>query len=112
VVNWLRKHRRKRLIAPVEVSWIAPNGEQSFATGNSIDVSAGGMQVEINARIGLDSTVRVRLNGKEISANATVRHCRQICCWFRIGLEFDGTLVSEDIPALTEALAAIPAEFA
>lgn len=99
-----RKHQRHRLITPVEISWIAPNGKQSFATGIVTDVSAYGMQVEVNAPIRLDSTVRVWLEQKEISANATVRHCRRLCSWFRIGLEFDQTLVSEAISSLTEAL--------
>ncbi|HEX4748903.1 MAG TPA: PilZ domain-containing protein [Bryobacteraceae bacterium] len=104
-MDWLRrKHERHRLIAPVVISWIAPDGKQSVAIGNSMDVSPYGMEVEVNAAIRPYSMVRVRLNEKEISNNAMVRHCRQLCCWFRIGLEFDGTLVSEDIPSLIEAL--------
>jgi hypothetical protein len=70
-------------------------------------VSSHGMLVEVNASIHVDMKVRVRFANQELSTHPTVRHCRQLCSWFRIGLEFERTLLSEDIPEMTEALTSL-----
>ena len=102
---WIsRTHERVRFIAPVEVSWVNRAGKECSAKGNTVNISPLGMQVEVNAPIHLLAAVRVRVAGKEVMSKASVRHCRQVCSWFRLGLEFEQTLLSEGIPDLTEVL--------
>lgn len=102
--NFWRKYERYRCIAPVEVFWIGQDRKTCSASGNSLDVSVCGMQVELDLRIGVDSTVKVRFAGRDLSAIATVRNCNQLCSRFRIGLEFERTLTPTDIPGLRQIL--------
>jgi hypothetical protein len=62
------------------------------------------MQVEVNAPIHLLANVRVRISGREVMSKASVRHCRQVCSWYRVGVEFEQSLLSEDIPEVTGVL--------
>ena len=105
MLDWVsRGDERRKITAPVEVTWVDPQGNTCSGTGKSVNISACGMQVEINASIDMGTTCRIRFSNREISAKATVRHCRQICSWFRLGLEFERSLLSEDIPEITQVL--------
>jgi hypothetical protein len=105
MLDWVsRGGERRKINAPVELAWVDPQGNPSSASGNSVNISACGMLVEISASINRDTRCRVRFANRDISAQATVRHCRQICSSFRIGLEFDGTLLAEGIPEIAEVL--------
>jgi PilZ domain len=105
--TWIsRKDERFRLLAPVELTWVDPRGNKCLAGGTCINISASGMYVEVNGFASPDTVVQVRFANRDLSAKAIVRHCRQLCCWFRIGLEFEQTLLSEDVPEITNVLTA------
>ena len=98
-----RRYERYRFRAPVELSWVE-DGSARSGKGINIDVSCYGMQVRLDAPIGLDTTVLVRIEGKRSSASAKVRHCGEFRAWFRIGVQFNQTLLSEDIPTIHQLL--------
>lgn len=99
-----RTYEHHRFITNVEVSWSGPDGKRRSALGNTIDISVHGMQVEVNASIPADCSIQVRFAGIELSSKASVRHCAQICSWFRMGLEFEDSLLEENIPMLIRVL--------
>jgi hypothetical protein len=99
-----RQHERHPFITPVEVFWTAIDGAKRRVRGRSIDVSIYGMQVEVDAPIPPDTTVHLTVDTQALTAGANVRHCSQLCSAFRIGLEFEQTLLSEKISRLVNTL--------
>jgi hypothetical protein len=70
----------------------------------SIGASSYGMLVEVPVAIPLCTDVTIRVETAEISSTATVRHCREVCSWFRVGLKFHSTLLSEHVASLDAVL--------
>jgi hypothetical protein len=62
------------------------------------------MLVELPAAMRLQTEVTVTIDGHPIQAAAKVRRCAEIFSWYRIGVEFEQTLLAEDIPLLNETL--------
>jgi predicted SPOUT superfamily RNA methylase MTH1 len=101
----LRQEERHPFRSPIEISWTDGDGGQHHAVGTSINVSGYGMMVEISEAIPLGANVRVRIEERDISSKARVRHCNpQAQYWFRVGLHFDRSLIAEQIPSLDAVL--------
>jgi hypothetical protein len=62
------------------------------------------MLVEVPAAIPLGTEVIIRVEAAEISGTATVRHCRQVYSWFRVGLKFHNILLTEHVASLDAVL--------
>jgi PilZ domain len=101
----LRQEERHPFRSPIEIAWTDGDGAQHHAAGTSINVSGYGMMVEIPEAIPLGMHVRVRIEERDISSKARVRHCSpQAQYWFRVGLQFDRTLIAEQLPSLDAVL--------
>lgn len=99
-----RGEERYRFRAPVELRWIEPQGNAGYAKGVTVDVSCHGMQVKLDVPIGLNRTVKIHIGGQDNSATANVRYCDKFGTSFKIGLHFDRTLLSENMPSIHEVL--------
>jgi hypothetical protein len=99
-----RKHERYRFRSPLELAWADSNGVQCSVTGTGVSVSSYGMLVEVPAAIPPGTEVTIRVETAEISGAATVRHCRQVYSWFRVGLKFHNTLLTEHVASLDTVL--------
>jgi hypothetical protein len=97
---YIRKHERYLFVYPVEL-FSALN--ESAVRATSIDVSSYGMQLEIPNPIPVNTKLTLRIDGVEVSG-ATVRYCRELCCWYRIGVEFSQSLMAEDLPRIHRVL--------
>lgn len=102
----LRRHERRRLCVPIEVCWSEQNGtEDKSVSGNSIDVSSYGMGVELAAPIPATTRVKLIIDGVKVSTTATVRNSREFVGGsYWVGLEFQGTLLAEQLPNVHEVL--------
>jgi hypothetical protein len=62
------------------------------------------MLVEVPVALPLRTEVTIRVGEIEISTKATVRHCRQVYSWFRVGLKFHNILLAEHVTSLDTVL--------
>lgn len=99
-----RQEKRYAFSSPIAIYWTDAKGEEHQASGTSINVSLYGTLAEVPEAIPSRTQVRVQFQGKEISSKAHVRHCQQAQSWFRVGLEFERTLLAEHISFLDEVL--------
>jgi PilZ domain len=99
-----RKHERYRFCSPLELAWADPSGVRCSAAGTGIGASSYGMLVEVPVAIPLGTELTIRVETVEISSPATVRHCREVGSWFRVGLKFHNTLLSEHVASLDAVL--------
>jgi len=86
-----RRHQRRPLRGNVTISWLSADGEVS-CHGNCVDVSDSGMLVEVPHLILVGTKVVTQIHGSDKRLEASVRHYRQYCGWYRIGLELTSTL--------------------
>jgi hypothetical protein len=98
-----RQENRNHFSKPIELTWTDRNGERRRAAGTTVNVSLYGVLLEIPQAIPLLTEVSVSIQGTSLSSKARVRHC-QAASWFRVGLQFDRTLLAEHIASLDTAL--------
>ncbi len=77
---------------PVQLSWTDRSGNQTFATGQVIDVSEAGMRVEMREPLEKQSYVSLRAEKIGLQGTASVRSCIKRAGKHVIGLEFSGGL--------------------
>jgi PilZ domain len=99
-----RKHERYRFCSPLELAWADSSGVRCSVAGTGIGASSYGMLVEIPIAVPLGTDITIRVEAVEISSTATVRHCREVGSWFRVGLKFHNTLLSEHVASLDAVL--------
>lgn len=92
----------------VEVYWTETNRVERSATGIGIDLSIFGMAVELPTAIPANTKVLVRIEGKPILGDVTVRYSRPGAASFRTGLEFERNLIGAGLPALDAVLISKP----
>ncbi len=63
-------------------------------TGNAITYSVYGLLIELPRPIPVGTPVTVYVSGYDIAGEATVRHSTPAGGWFRIGLEFTASLLT------------------
>ena len=80
-----RRYERYRFSAPVELSWLVPEGRVCSRKCITTDISSYGMQVQLDAAIALNTMVRVPIVGKDNSASANVRRSGKVDAWFKAG---------------------------
>jgi hypothetical protein len=100
-----RRYLRFRYIGVIFLSWVEPDGN-NHVMGRCIDISEGGLGIEISRRISVGAEVRVRADWVKLDGIANVRHIREQGGGFQIGLELKEPLPSE---ALAELAASEPA---
>lgn len=85
-----RDNRRVKVRLPVSLSW--QNGERGgetlYARASTVDVSCGGMKVQLRAPIPIRVLVLLRCEELSLNTSATVRYCRRDGLNYIAGLEF------------------------
>ncbi len=76
----------------ITVSWDDPLGGTHYASTRCVDVSEGGVSLQMYEAMPLRAYVTFRIDGLKLAGRATVRHCSKRGAYFRIGLEFSGGL--------------------
>jgi len=99
-----RQHERYAFSATLELSWCEADNTPRSVTGVGVDLSMYGMSVEVPESIAPRTKLEVAGKGFKISSKATVRHCRTVQCFFRLGLSFERTLMSEGVETLESVL--------
>jgi hypothetical protein len=94
-----RRSPRFRYFGAIFLSWIGPRGK-NHVMGRCLDISEGGLGVEIASRISVDTVVTVRAEWANLDSTATVRHITQRVGVFQLGLELKQPLPPEVVKKL------------
>ena len=87
----MRRHQRYEFQRVLTVSWMSTDGRTS-CVGHCFEASARGLSAEAPRYIPVGTKVTIYLDGFEETIEATVRHCRKIRFWYRIGFHLAAPL--------------------
>src|SRR3954447_25643284 len=93
-----RAEERYALVSPVQIAWTDAENCQRQVSATSINASLYGMMLELQGDIEIGTEVRIHIGEKWILSKARVLHRQPSCLGFRIGVQFDTTLLAEHIP--------------
>jgi hypothetical protein len=87
-----RRHLRSPKGVPVHVAWTDRLGGDKFLNGQTVDISVGGIRVEVREPIEKHTYVTVRCSAMGLHGRASVRTCSRKGMKYVLGLEFSGGL--------------------
>ena len=90
-----RRHPRFQYFGVVFVSWKMFDGQRNYALGKCLDVSEGGMGLELSVRVPVGSFVRVCADGLNLDDSATVKRVTRKTGGYILGLELSRPLAPE-----------------
>jgi hypothetical protein len=96
-----RRSPRFRYIGVIFVSWIGPRG-RNHVMGRCLDISEGGLGIEIASYISADTEVRVRAEWANLDGEARVRHVTNEGGVFHLGLELREPFSPEVVAKIAE----------
>ncbi|HSB14513.1 MAG TPA: PilZ domain-containing protein [Bryobacteraceae bacterium] len=86
-----RRYWRHRQTGPIDVSWRSSLGSPRREQGRCVDMSAGGLRMELQDPILVGTPVSFHLLQTKRAGTAFVRHCTPDGSKFYIGVEFAGS---------------------
>jgi hypothetical protein len=98
-----RQHHRVPYCGAARISWEDEHGLTKFAHAKCIDVSEGGLRIEVGEPIPLRSQVSLRADQIGISGSATVRNIAWRGCKYILGLNLSQTQATEILAAIRAA---------
>lgn len=96
-----RRHRRIPYIGPVMVSW-DERGETRYARGKCIDVSEGGLRLELPVAVPPGTGISLRAERMSISGSARVRHMTRYGGKYLVGVELGQALHEQALAFLRD----------
>jgi len=85
-----RRYEREKFRSKVTVSW----GRQR-CVGNCINISNFGALVEIPVPIPVGVAVSIHFQVFDVCWDATVKHCRRYCTWYRVGVHSPNAILRD-----------------
>ena len=83
-----RLHWRHPLISPIQVSWQDQAGVERQDRGRCLDVSKGGLKMELLQPIEIGASIRFYVVHSNIAGAGSVRYCHAAGSRYVIGVEF------------------------
>ena len=85
----MRRHRRYAVDSGVlQVFWLDMTGKMKMARTRALNISEGGMAIELPDAAAPMSLIRFESHKYKIGGSGAVRHCRRYGSKFIVGLEF------------------------
>lgn len=85
----MRRHRRYAVDASViQVSWLDIGGKMKMTRTRALNVSEGGIAIELPEGAMPQSMVRFQSDRFRLMGSGAVRHCRRVGFKYVVGLEF------------------------
>jgi hypothetical protein len=94
-----RRYRRVPYIGPVRVGW-SVGGEIRYASAKCIDVSGGGLRLEVPVPVPLLTGISLNADRINVSGSARVRHMTRYGAKYLIGVELSQALQEKVMAAL------------
>ena len=101
-----RRNRRVPYIGPIQVSW-EERGERRYARGKCIDVSEGGLKLELPISIAPLTEILLSAERIKISGSARVRHVSRYGSRYLLGVELSYRVKSEILESEIEQASSI-----
>ena len=101
-----RRHRRIPYLAPMRICW-EDQGEPCFAIARCIDLSEGGIRMELNRQVPRGVRLQIAADRLNLSGSATVRRSDRFGAKYLLGLQFNQPMPTskiaeiEGVPAAT-----------
>lgn len=84
----VRADPRRPMSGPIEVSWKYGPSLEWHSHGRCLDVSAGGLKMELPDPIDVFERIRFRVIHADLAGTASVRHCSRVGANYVIGVKF------------------------
>jgi hypothetical protein len=98
-----RQHQRVPYLGSARISWDDEQGIARFAHAKCINVSEGGLRIEVGEPIPLRSQISLRADQIGIGGSATVRNIAWRGCKYILGLNLSQTQATEILAAIRVA---------
>ena len=84
----VQAHPRRPMSGPVEVSWKYSPSLEWHSHGRCLDVSEGGLKMELPDPIDVFERIKFRAEHADLAGTASVRHCSRVGAIYVIGVKF------------------------
>ena len=85
----MRRHRRYAVDSGVlQISWLDVSGKMKMTRTRALNISEGGMAVELPEAAMPQSMLRFQSDRFKLIGSAAVRHCRRVGTKYIVGVEF------------------------
>jgi hypothetical protein len=98
-----RQYQRVPYLGSARISWDDEQGIAHFAHAKCINVSKGGLRIEVGEPIPLRSQISLRADQIGIGGSATVRNIAWRGCKYILGLNLSQTQATEILAAIRVA---------
>jgi hypothetical protein len=83
-----RRESRDALANPIDIFWQDLDGLAQHSQGRCLDVSAGGLRVELSDPLPVPARIKFRVSGTGVEGTALVRHCQPKGAKYVVGAQF------------------------
>jgi len=85
----MRRHRRYAVDSGIlQVAWLGADGQRKMARTRALNISEGGMAIELPEAAAPMSRIRFESNKYKIIGSGAVRHCHRAGSRYIVGMEF------------------------
>jgi PilZ domain len=102
VTKDVRRHHRVPYIGPVQISWESADGNTRYAQGKCVDLSEGGLRVEVSHPVPVRTNVSLRADRIKLAGSAWVKHSTRHGARYILGLELSQVLTDKALTAVRE----------
>jgi hypothetical protein len=88
----IRRHTRIPHLGRVRISWEGAHGVSMFTLGKCLDVSEGGMRIEVSEPIPARSRVLLQADQIKVGGSASVKHVARLGSKYILGLELSQSI--------------------
>jgi hypothetical protein len=99
-----RKYQRVLFVSNVHLTWEDSAGAPKFAIGKSIDISEGGLQVELLEAIPIGTRVNLNIQRIMLVGTTTVKHSARYGAKYKVHVELSQPLHEKTLAAIHELL--------
>ena len=98
----IRRHHRIPYLGPVRISWEGTNGCPKYAQARCLDISEGGLRIEVPEPIPVRSRVSICADRINLAGSATVKHVVRQGAKYVLGLELSQVLRDQALARIRE----------
>jgi hypothetical protein len=97
-----RRHQRIPYLGPIRISWEDAQGMQRYTQARCLDVSEGGVRIEVPVSIPIRTRISLRAERIGLAGSATVKHVARQGTKYILGLSLSQALLDRALIAVRE----------
>ena len=99
----IRRYQRIPYLGAVGISWEDEHGLPRYAPATCLDVSEGGLRIEVPERIPVSSRISLRADRINLQGSATVKHIARRGSKYILGLNLSQALRDQALAVIRSA---------